>query len=108
MAETPKASPLPYALILAGMAVVGVVAIIIISAFRPDQDNATLIAVVIGLITTTSASILTLLTSRETHLSVNSRLDTFVETAEAAAQARGEAIGRADADARTDQLKKDE
>lgn len=83
----------PYLLVSGGMAVVGVIAIVAITSLRPDQDNAVLIATIIGLLASTTASILSFQKSQQTHLSVNSRLDSFIASAEAAAGAKGQLQG---------------
>lgn len=100
-----KSSNVPYFLIVGGMAVAGVIAVVLVSVFRPEQDNTALIATIVGLLLPTTASILAFLKAQETHLSVNSRLDSFIEGAEAVAKAQGVKQGRDEANARTDKIK---
>lgn len=105
MPTEPKTSNVPYFLIVGGMAVVGVVAVVLVSVLRPEQDNSALITTIVGLLLPTTASILAFLKAQETHLSVNSRLDSFIVAAKAQAKAEGVKEGGRAANERTDKLK---
>lgn len=98
----------PYLLVSGGMAVVGVIAIVVITSLRPDQDNAVLIATILGLLASTTASILAFQKAQQTHLSVNSRLSAFLVAAKAQAKAEGVKEGGRAANERTDKLNKDD
>lgn len=102
---------IPYVLAVVVMSLIGVASIVLISIFRSDKDNSNLITMIIGLITPTTLSLLAFMKAQETHLSVNSRLDSFMLNAREAAHAQGFVQGKAEgiavADARTDKLKED-
>lgn len=96
----------PYLLVSGGMAIVGVVAIVVITSLRPDQDNAVLIATILGLLASTTASILAFQKASSTHIAVNSRLSEFIVAARAQAKAEGVKEGGKQANERTDVLSK--
>lgn len=77
--EPTQQSNVPYFLIVGGMAVVGVVAIVLVSVLRPDADNSALITTIIGLLLPTTASILALLKTQETQVTMNARFDAILE-----------------------------
>lgn len=87
----------PYIGAVVIMFLIGVVATTSIVIARPESDNSILIATILGLVASTTASILAFLKSQETHLSVNSRLDGFIANAEKASHAEGVIEGRDDA-----------
>lgn len=97
-----------YVVAVVVMVFFGVTAVSAIAILRPGQDNAALYALILGFIGPTLLSLLAFLKAQETHLSVNSRLDAFMGTAQTAAHAEGLAEGRregrADANRRTDEL----
>lgn len=97
-----------YLIAVLVMVGIGVAAIVAIYAIRPDKDNAAIIATVVALITPTTMALLAFMKAQETHLSVNSRLDAFMESAKRASHAEGREEGRlagaAAADKRTDTL----
>lgn len=78
------------------MALFGVVTILGIITLRPSQDNDMLIGSVIGFLMPTTVSLLALMKAQETHLSVNSRLDAFMKSAEDLGHAKGVTEGRAE------------
>lgn len=78
--STNPSSNTPYLIAVAFLALLTVLAIVLITFLRPDKDNTALITAVIGALVPTTASILALMKAQETHLSVNSRLDAFIET----------------------------
>ena len=57
---------------------------------RPLIDPLVVIAAVFGVLTPTGAAILALMKAQETHLSVNSRLDAFVASAQVEARREGQ------------------
>ena len=69
-----KASGTPYVVAVVLMTMIGIVAILILTLVRPDKDNSQLIATILSLIVPTTAAILALMKSQETHLMVNSQL----------------------------------
>jgi hypothetical protein len=66
-----------------------IVAILVLELLRPEKDNSTLYALIIGFTGPTLASIMAFMKAQETHLSVNSRLDAFIRNAREAAHAEG-------------------
>lgn len=98
----------PYLVAIVVMAAITIVPIVAIAIARPGADNSSLYVMIIGFSTSTTAAILALMKSQETHLSVNSRLEQFIRNADRAARSEGElvgrAAGRASAEARTDVL----
>lgn len=87
------------------MSFLTIVAIITVLYLRPGEDNTILIGVIIGFNTTTTGSLLAFMKSQETHLSVNSRLDAFIEQSGKVQRAEGKVEGRKDAEEREDELK---
>lgn len=78
---------------------------------QPERDHTQEIIYIVGLMAPTTASIMALLKTQETHMVVNSRIDEFKATLNKLAEAqivtsRAEGVvqGRKAADARTDQL----
>jgi len=69
-----KASNVPYLIAVVVMVMIGVIAILTIVLMRPTADNTQLIATLVGMIVPTTAAILALMKSQETHLTVNSQL----------------------------------
>lgn len=96
MLDKYKESPgnLPYVLAVMFMSLLGVIGLISITVLRPDKDNTTLIATVLGFLAPTTVAILTLMKSQETKLLVNGRLDTMIEAAKTAAFHAGAANER--------------
>ena len=103
------ADNLQYVIAILVMALLGVVAVVGITLSRPHDDNSILITAVLGFLAPTTLSLLSFMKSEQTHISVNSRLDSFLKTAQAAALNQGVAQGIIQgtdaANARTDQLK---
>ena len=89
ISQAPPASHVPYVVAICVMALLGVVMVLGIQAMRPKDDNTALITMGIGFLATMTTSILALMKAQETHLSVNSRLDQFMKTAQAASLAEG-------------------
>jgi hypothetical protein len=96
----------PYIIAVIVMALFGVAGVTVIGALRPEDDIVIIGAMVFGFITPTTLSLLSFMKSQETHLSVNSRLDQFMENARVAAHGVGLEEGRAEANRRTDELAK--
>lgn len=72
----------------------GIIGSVLITALRPQEDNIVVIAAMLGFLAPTTFSILAFMKAQETHLSVNSRLDGFIENAERAAGAEGRMQGQ--------------
>lgn len=85
-------------------------AILALISFQPDKDHTQEIITIVGMLAPTIASILAVMKAQETHLSVNSRLDNFIEASAKSGREQGDkegyARGQEDANARTDALKK--
>jgi len=94
----------PYLVAVVSLFIAGLIALVAVVVFRPEQDNAVLIAVIMTGVTTSIASVLALRKSQETHLSVNSRLEQWIQTASGAAHAEGRLAGVEEANRRTDVL----
>ncbi|RPI95517.1 MAG: APC family permease [Chloroflexi bacterium] len=101
----------PYLVAVLISLVIGIGGVVALVSLRPDFDVLVVSGVVFAFLTPTTTSILSLMKSqetnrqaRETHLSVNSRLDAFIKSASDAARAEGLQEGRDKANARTDAL----
>jgi len=101
----------PYVAIIVLVPLAAVLGVIALLILRPDDDNAALVAQVLGFSVTVTMSTLAYLKSADTREVVNSRMDEFKRTlqlsanaAESAAHAEGEKIGREAANLRTDML----
>jgi len=105
----PPPSNVPYVIAVVVMIEIVVIAVTVIAVMRPEKDNTSLYALIMGSVGPTTLALLAFMKAQETHLSVNSRLDQFIRNAGEIARAEGEAVGRAagriDADQRTDTLK---
>lgn len=104
----------PYLTAVITALVVGIAGVVLIVTLRPDFDILVVAGIVFAFLTPTTTSLLALLKTqetneqaKETHLSVNSRLDAFIKQAEQAARAEGVMQGEERANLRTDQLMKD-
>lgn len=86
-------SNLPYVVAAVVMSLIGATFVVGITYLRPTQDNAVLIATVLGFLAPTTMGLMAFMKSQETHLSVNSRLDAFIRNARIAAHAIGRAEG---------------
>jgi hypothetical protein len=98
----------PYLIAVVLMLGLAIASITAIAILRPEKDNSTLYALILGSIGPTTLALLAFMKSQETHLSVNSRLEQFIQNTDRSARAEGELAGRAagrDAsDQRTDKL----
>lgn len=90
-----KTSTIPYLIAVAFLCALIVAAVLAITWLRPQSDNAALIATVIGALLPTTAAIGALIKSSQTQVSVNGRLDAFVEAQTTTAYTRGLHEGRA-------------
>lgn len=99
---------IPYVIAVVVMMTLGVIGVVAVTFARPTQDNTVLVGLILGFLAPTTLSLLAFMKSQETHLSVNSRLEAFMQAAEEAARAQGvedgRTRGRDDANARTDAL----
>lgn len=89
----------------------GIVAVVLVLWLRPEYDPLIVIVSVFTIITPTTTSLLSFMKAeeakeqaKETHLSVNSRLDAFITQASASARAEGVVAGEIKANERTDLL----
>lgn len=89
----PKPNNLPYVVAIVAMIAVTLVCVSTIMIFAPDRDHLTLIGLVFAFVSPTTLALLTFMKSQETHLSVNSRLDQFVETSAIANRGKGREEG---------------
>jgi hypothetical protein len=112
-ANPPISPRTPYVLAASVITVAAIAGVVIVLTVRPDKDNALLVTQILGFAATTLASTLAYMRSTETREVVNSRMDEFKRSLQAAsavaqaqARAEGKAEGRAAADARTDTLAK--
>lgn len=101
-----KASNTPYLIAVVVMVMIGVIAVLAIVLLRADKDNTQLIATIVGMIVPTTAAILALMKSQETHLTVNSQLDQWKRDFAALQRAEGEKEGITGEQARVAELKK--
>jgi hypothetical protein len=105
-----KPNNTPYVVAVVTMMFIAVVGSAIITVVEPKQDNTVIIAAIFGFLTPTTLSLLAFMKSQETHLSVNSRLDAFMKTAQDVALGKGLMEGRIqgkkEANERTDELAK--
>lgn len=101
----------PYLVAVVVMLGIAIAAITAIAILRPEKDNATLYALILGSTGPTTLALLAFMKSQETHLSVNSRLEQFIQSTDRSARAEGEllgrAVGREQSDQRTDKLAND-
>jgi len=102
-------SNMQYVIAVVVMMMIGVIAVTVLVVMRPDnKENLIVIGLILGFLAPTTLSLLALMKSQETHLSVNSRLDAFMNNAKLAAYAKGVTEGRSEgrisADNRTDTL----
>lgn len=91
--------------------VLGIGGVAVILAIRPEFDILIVAGIIFAFLTPTTTSILALMKTaetnaqaKETHLSVNSRLDAFIKQAQLSAKAEGVKEGWDSANARTDSL----
>lgn len=89
----------------------GILAVVLVLWLRPEYDPLIVIVAVFTIITPTTTSLLSFMKAeeakeqaKETHLSVNSRLDAFIAQASASARAEGVVEGQTKANERTDLL----
>lgn len=101
-----KASNTPYLVAVVVMVLIGVVVVMAIVLFRPAVDNSQLIATVLSIIVPTTAAILSLMKSQETHLTVNSQLAQWKLDFADLKRAEGERLGIAGEQARVAELRK--
>jgi heme/copper-type cytochrome/quinol oxidase subunit 4 len=104
----PAPNNVPYLVAIVVMIAVAILAFAAIAIARPAQDLVVLGGIVFTAIAPTTLALLAFMKAQETHLSVNSRLDAFIQNATLAARVQGLADGRAqghaDANLRTDTL----
>ncbi len=74
------------------LSIIAVIAVVTIFALRPDKDNASLILLVLGLLTPVIMGFLGA-AIQQVHLAVNSRLSQLVALTAKASQAEGQLIG---------------
>lgn len=107
----PKASAAPYLVVIVVIAVASIAGVVLVLTIRPDKDNAALVTQILGFGSTTLMAALAYMRSTDTREVVNSRMDEFKRSlqaasaiAQASARAEGKAEGRAAANERTDVL----
>lgn len=82
-----------------GLAVLGVAAILIIFALRPDKDNTAIIAIVMGFLVPVVTALLAAAV-QQVHLAVNSRLSQLLLVTQKASRAEGKLSAAQDAQLR--------
>lgn len=102
-----KGSNIPYLIAIVVMILIGLVSILVVEIMRPEKDNVQLIATIAGFIVPTTASILALMKSQETHLTVNSQLEQWKRDYARLMHAEGEEIGRTGEQARVAKVRAD-
>ena len=92
---------------------IGIAGVATVVSLRPDFDILVVAGVIFAFLTPTTTSLLALMKTqetneqaKETHLSVNSRLDAFIQNASSVARAEGVKEGEQQANLRTDELAK--
>lgn len=107
----PRAPIAPYLVAIGTITIAAIGGVVLVLTIRPDEDNAALVTQILGFGSTTLMATLAYMRSTETREVVNSRMDEFKRTlqaaseiAQATAHAAGRAEGQAAADARTDAL----
>ncbi len=83
----------PYVIAVCVMAFIACGAVVLVVMLRPGRDNVLLVGAIFGFVGPFTMALLAFMKSQETHLSVNSRLDAFMETASRAARAEGHIAG---------------
>lgn len=91
---------LPYVIVIAIMAMIGLFAILVIVWLRPTEDNTTLITMVIGFVSAITTGLFVFLKSQETHLMFNSRMSEMMENVKEVARLKGEKSGRDEAESK--------
>ncbi len=86
-------SNLPYVIAVCVMAFIACGAVVLVVMSRPGQDNVLLVGAIFGFVGPFTMALLAFMKAQETHLSVNSRLDAFMEAAARAARAEGHISG---------------
>lgn len=85
----PAPNNVPYLVAIVTMAIVAIAGSVLISYLRPDSDIVVVFGLIAGFMAPTTLSLLAFMKAQETHLSVNSRLDQFIENAKASSRAEG-------------------
>ena len=100
-----------YLTAILGALLLGIGGLAVILWLRPEYDPVLVAGMIFAFLTPTTTSLLSFMKAeeakeqaKETHLSVNSRLDKFIEQASVAAKAEGMDLGRKEANDRTDAL----
>jgi hypothetical protein len=111
--KQPKDPNTPYLMATVISLLIGIVGVVMVVTLRPDFDILVVAGVIFAFLTPTTTSLLALMKTqetneqaKETHLSVNSRLDAFIVSASNAARAEGVKEGEKAANLRTDELAK--
>lgn len=86
-------SNVPYLVAVVIMTLLALGAVLAVLVLRPGQDNTQLIATIVGFCVPTTTAILAFMKSQETHLAVNSRLDSFMKQHADSARAEGVIAG---------------
>lgn len=98
----PNNNPYIFAVIL--MMILGIILIVVIAFIRQEVDLVLLAGVVFGFLSPTTLALLAYMKAQETHLSVNSRLDQFMQNAEMASRLKGRVEGKQLAEDRADEV----
>lgn len=106
--QIPPPRNLQYVVAVVVMSGLGIVSVLAITLMKPEQDNTVIIASVFGFLLPTTMALLAFMKSQETHLSVNSRLEAFINEARELARAEGMVAGREAAERREDRVAQQE
>jgi hypothetical protein len=82
-------SAVAYLFAIVGMVMVGVAGIIGIEVVRTGQDNMLIHGLIMGFLTPTIMSVLSLMKAHDTHLIVNSRMDELLKLTKSSEFAKG-------------------
>lgn len=104
--DKPKApSNAPYLITIVIMMIIGILGVLGFLTVRPQENILVVSGIMFAIITPITTSIMAFMQSRDTNKAVNHRLDDFLRDAENAALAKGEKIGRREAEDRADILR---
>jgi hypothetical protein len=77
-----------YVVAIVALCALTVAAVVVISIMRPEQDNAGVIAIIIGITLPTSTALMAKV-QQQMHLAMNSRMTQFLELTATASKAEG-------------------
>lgn len=81
-----------YVVLIAFLSAIGLMSIVSVILFRPDQDNTALIATIIGFLTPICGTILAIMV-KDIHTDINSRMTELLNLTRSSAKAEGKLEG---------------